>query len=196
MPDPVAIDYRKLYDAFVTVLERELGRKEESVIHAIMGFEFGGPPDLLLFRNAPGVKGTFYVTSDLLFFDRQPKNSLGRYELAICLPKESVWAEHVLFKLSQATVEEVFDVGHTADISAWLDPSCSIKGLLFTRLVSFDFEGLAFGALLCVGVTRDELEFALKNGSEAVIKRLKAAGIFPVTDIERTSVICEGPTGR
>jgi hypothetical protein len=173
----------------VPVLERELGPKDEAAIHAIIGFEFGGPPDLLLFRNAPGVKGTFYVTSDLLFFERQPENSLGRYELALCLPKESDWAGHVLFKLSQATVEEVFDVGHTADITAWVDSSCPIKGLVFTKLVSFEFGGRAFGALLCVGVTRNELDYAQEYGSDALVERLKSAGAFPVTDIERTSVI-------
>jgi hypothetical protein len=189
VPDPTTVDYRKLYDAFVPVLERELGRKEAAAIHAIIGFEFGGPPDVLLFRNVPGVRGTFYVTSDLLFFERQQRNSLGRYELAIGLPTESKWAEHVLFKLSQATVEEVFDVGDTADITAWVDPDCAIKGLLFTKLVSFEFGGQPFGTLLCVGVTRGELDYALEHGSEELLRRLKAAGAFPLTDPNREAVL-------
>ena len=189
MPDPVAIDYRKLYRAFVPVLEHELGTKDESVIHAIIGFEFGGPPDLLRFQNPPGIRGTFYVTSDLLFFSRQPKNSLGRYEVAICLPEENDWAQRVLFKLSQATVEEVFDVGHTADITAWVSAACPIKGLLFTKLISFEFEGQPFGVLLCVGITRAELDFAIAHGSEELLTRLKTAGVFPITDTERCSVI-------
>jgi len=185
MPDATAIDYRKLYDTFVHVLEHELGPKED----AIVGFEFGGPPDVLLFRNAPGVRGIFYVTSDLLFFERQPRNSYGRYEVAICLPTESKWAEHILYKLSQATVEEVFDAGHTADITAWVDGECTIKGLLFAKLVSFDYGGQPFGALLCVGVTRTELDYALKHGSDDLLGRLKAARAFPVTDLKRASVV-------
>jgi hypothetical protein len=189
MPDPIAIDYRKLYSAFVPVLERELGNKDKAVIHATIGFEFGGPPDLLLFRNPPGIRGTFYVTNDLLFFARQPKNSLGRYEVAICLPKESDWAQQVLFKLSQATVEEVFDVGHTADITAWVSSACPIKGLLFTKLVSFEFDGQPFGALLCIGITRTEIDYAMAHGSEELLTRLKTAGVFPITDTERCSVI-------
>jgi hypothetical protein len=130
MPDPPTTDCGKLYAAFVPVLERELGPKDDATIHAIVGFEFGGPPDLLLFRNAPGVRGVFYVTSDLLFFERQPKNSLGRYEVAICLPAEDKWAEHILYKLSQATVEEAFDVGDTADITAWVDSECAMKAAI------------------------------------------------------------------
>jgi len=76
------------------------------------------------------------------------------YEVAICLSKEDKWAQHVLFKLSQATVEETFDVGHTADITAWVDPDCVIKGLLFTKLISFEFGGQSFGALHGIGVAR------------------------------------------
>jgi len=189
MPDASAIDYRKLYETFVPVLEAKLGRKDEAVIHAIVGFEFGGPPDLLLFSNAPGIRGVFYVTSDLLFFERQPRNSLGRYEAAICLPTENKWAEHILYKLSQATVEEAFDVGHTADITAWVDSECIMKGLLFVELVSFDYGGQSFGALLCVGVTRTELDYALEHGSADLLGRLKAAGAFPVTDLNRASVV-------
>jgi hypothetical protein len=131
-----AIDYRKLYNEFVAVLETRPGTKEDAVIHAIVGFEFGGPPDVLLFKQAPDISGTFYVTSDLLFCEHQPKNSLGRYEVAICLPEEREWAEHLLFKLSHATLEEVLDVGHTADITAWVENTCAIKGLLITQLVS------------------------------------------------------------
>ena len=189
MPEASTVDYRKLYNAFVPVLERELGRKDEAVIHAIIGFEFGGPPDLLRFRNPPGVSGMFYVTSDLLFFERQPRNSLGRYEVAICVPAESKWAEHLLYKLAQATVEEVFDAGDTADITEWVDPECALKGLLFTKLVGFEFSGQPFGALLCVGVTRPELDYALEHGSEALLTWLKAAQAFPVTDPNRKSVV-------
>ena len=189
MSESDLIKYRKVYDTFVPALERELGPKEDGVNHAIMGFEFGGPPDILLFRKTPGIKGTFYVTSDLLFFERQPENSLGRYEMALCVAEEGRWGQHVLYKLAQASVEETFDVGHTADIAAWVDPECGIKGLVFTRLVSFECEGQSFGTLLGVGLTRDELDFALEHGSKDILDRLQAAGVFPVTDLRRQSIL-------
>jgi hypothetical protein len=170
MPDPGVIDHRKLYNAFVAALESELGRKEGAVIHAIIGFESGGPPDLLLFRNPPEAKGTFYVTSDLLFSERQPE-------------------KQVLYKLSKATVVELFDVGDTVDITAWVLPDCPIKGLLLTKLVAFEFEGKHFGTLLVTGLTRAELDFARERSSEELLKLLEIKGIFPVTDIERQSVL-------
>lgn len=60
---PPKIDYHKLYDRFVEELERRLGPKEAAVIHAICGFEVGGPPDVVLFKRAQSMAGTIYVTS-------------------------------------------------------------------------------------------------------------------------------------
>lgn len=131
----------------------------------------------------------FYVTSDLLFFERQLSNSLGRYELANCVPTEDKWAEHILYNLSHATIEEVFDSGHSADIEAWVGRQCPIKGLLFTKLISFKFARQPFGALLCVGVTRPELDYAQEHGSAAILCRLKAIGAFPVTSFNRAPVV-------
>jgi Suppressor of fused protein (SUFU) len=182
------LEDRKLYESFVTALEKELGPKDPTVTHAIIGFESGGPPDVHYFRNTPNVQGIFYVTSDLLFFRAQPKNSLGRYELAICVPAEDKWARNLLFKLSRATVQEAFDEGHTADITAWVAAECTIKGLLFTKLVSFEFNQQSFGALLCVGITRAEMDYALAHDSVDLLSRLKAAGVFPVTNLSRASV--------
>jgi hypothetical protein len=189
MPKTTLVDYHKLYDKFVSILERRLGPKEDAVIHAIIGFEFGGPPDVLLFKHIRDISGTFYVTSDLLFSEHQPKNSLGRYEVAICLPEERQWAEHILFKLSQATLVETFDVGHTVDITAWVEDGCVIKGLLLTKLVSFRFSGQQFGALLCIGITRAELDYALEYGSQKLLSLLESEMKFPCTDLSRPSVV-------
>lgn len=189
MFNPEDLDNRKLYDSFVTALEKELGPKDPTVTHAIIGFEFGGPPDVHYFRSAPGVRGIFYVTSDLLFFKAQPKNSLGQYEMAVCVPAEDKWARQLLSKLSRATVREAFDEGHTADITAWVAAECPIKGLLFTKLVSFEFNQQSFGVLLCVGITRAEMDHSLAHDSVDLLSRLKAAGVFPVTDLNRASVV-------
>jgi hypothetical protein len=64
-----------------------------------------------------------------------------------------------------------------------------MKGLLFTKLVSFDYDEQPFGALLCVGVTRTELDYALEHGSQDLLARFKAAGAFPVTDLSRSPVV-------
>lgn len=180
---------RRLFQALHLTLMKRLGPKEETTLHSVVGFELGGPPDLLMFRDAPGLKGVTYVTCDLLWCQRQPPSSRGRYELAVCLPTESPWAEHLLFKLSHASLEQTFEVGHTVDISDWVEPKCPIKGLFVTKLVSFKLESQAHAVLFFVGVTRAELDYALENGAKEVATRLHAAGFFPVTVIDRESVM-------
>ena len=183
------INNDKLYAAFVRALERKIGPKEDAVVHAIIGFQFGGPPDVLTFSDPPGVKGVFQVTSDLLFFKQQPKNSLGKYEVAICTPKKSDWAQRILGDVAHFTLGAVLDDGHTADITEWVDRKCAIKGLAFTKLIGFEDQGGSFGALLCTGVTRAELDYALEHSSAKLLEKLKAEGVFPVTDQRRRSVV-------
>jgi hypothetical protein len=179
----------RLCHALHLALKKRLGPKDDVTLHSIIGFEFGGPPDLLLFSHAPDIKGVIYVTSDLLWCRKQPPNSLGQYELAICLPDENQWAEHVLFKLSQMSLEQALDVGHTVDITAWVDAKCSIKGLFISRLLRFALDGQSYAVLFCVGVTRAELAYAMEHGAAQVAIQLKTAGVFPVTMIDRESVI-------
>ncbi|MDR3458589.1 MAG: suppressor of fused domain protein [Verrucomicrobiae bacterium] len=179
----------KLESALVIALTKRLGPKDDTLLHGIVGFEFGGPPDLRLFRQTPDIPGVTYVTSDLLWCEQQPPNSIGRYELAISLPEESPWAEHILFKLAHASLEQTFDVGHTLDISEWVEPDCLIKGLFVTKLLSFRLAGLPCCVLYFVGVTRAELDYALAHGAGKVAIQLKNAGAFPVTKLVRESVV-------
>jgi hypothetical protein len=131
----------------------------------------------------------FRVTNDLLFCKQQRKNSLGKYEVAICTPKKSDWGHLILSKVAHFTLDAVLDDGHTGDISEWVDRKCAIKGLVFTKLTAFKSQGGSFGVLLCTGVTRSELDFALEHGSAKLLEKLKAEGVFPVTDMRRRSVV-------
>lgn len=81
------------------------------------------------------------------------------------MPEENEWSQRMLCNLSHATLEVVFDVGHTLDITAWVENTCAIKGLLLTQLISSQFSEQPFGSLLCIGVTRAELDYALEQGS-------------------------------
>jgi hypothetical protein len=185
------IDTREFYAAFIAAAERELGPQEKFVIHAIIGFECGGPTDLLVFPKAPGLKkGTlFYVTTDLIYREDQPANSLGRYELAMASEeKDLAWTSNILTRLAFATLDEVFDENHTIDITAWVEPECQIKGLLLTKLFTGQIKHQSFGALFCFGLTKIELDFALENGSDKLLAQMKAENIFPITDPKRASV--------
>jgi len=171
------------------MLTKRLGPKDDSVIHAIVGFECGGPPDLLRFRQTPDIKGVTYVTSDLLWCEQQIPNTIGRYELAISLPEESQWAEHILFKLAHFSLEQTINVGNTIDITEWVEPDCLIKGLIVTRLLSFQLDEQPYCVLYFVGLTRAELDYALEHKDGKIAIRMKDAGAFPVTKLLRESVV-------
>lgn len=47
------------------------------------------------------------------------------------------------------------------------------------------------GLLLCVGITSDELELCRAGKREMVEKALKAAKVYPFTDLYRESVIAD-----
>ena len=95
----------------------------------------------------------------------------------------------VLYKLARATTEYIFDEGHTVDITAWVSSEATIKGLLLTKLIAFEFSERTFGGLLCAGLTCAELDYALEHGSDQILQRLKSVNIFPVTKLNRLSVI-------
>jgi hypothetical protein len=180
----------KLHQALISALTRRLGPSDKKTLHSIIGFEMGGPPDLLIFRKAPDINGVTYVTTELIFCEHQPPNSIGRYELAISLPAENKWAEHILFKLSQASLEMTFNVGNTIDIGEWVEPECQIKGFFITRLLSFKLDNQPYCVLFFVGVTQAELNYAIENKAhQEVAVRLKEAGAFPVTNLQRQSII-------
>ena len=45
------------------------------------------------------------------------------------------------------------------------------------------------GLLLIIEVHRDEMEFAMNNGTAKLIEKLKDAGYYPYSDLDRKSVI-------
>lgn len=46
----------------------------------------------------------------------------------------------------------------------------------------------AFGLLLIIEIHRSEMEYARKNGGEKLLAKLKKAGCYPYSDLERAAV--------
>ena len=70
------------------------------------------------------------------------------------------------------------------------DPSCC---LIFDEFhpgdKSFEIEGKSYGLLLCIEIHRSEMQYAKRNGGKSLIDKLKTAGFYPYSDIERRPVI-------
>lgn len=68
-------------------------------------------------------------------------------------------------------------------------PHVGGRCLIFDGYPSYpDDEPAEFGLLAVIEVFRSEMEYARKNGGARLIKRLKAKGHYPYSDMDREAV--------
>tara|TARA_R110000782_G_scaffold53205_7_gene113435 strand:- start:12471 stop:13109 length:639 start_codon:yes stop_codon:yes gene_type:complete len=190
------------YNAKRALLTRHLGEPDESVLAAIIGWPVGGPVDLWLF---PSDSGTVFTTMQLVGPGRteQKRSSLGKYELAAATARRkgidgdldeaaSPWLDRAMSVRSMLTA-----IGHYSSMGR-LEPmqTAEIPGEEKNTCVVFDraignetLAGEPFGLLWCIAVHPEELAFARSAGTEALIARLKQAGVYPTSDIDRDPVV-------
>ena len=75
------------------------------------------------------------------------------------------------------------------DIGSAMPDGASITALLFVTYCRFKVNDADAGVLLCIGITKSELEFCMQHGSSKLIDRLKDANVYPYTVTHRDSVI-------
>lgn len=184
-------EWQEWWDARVAAIEGVLGKSEEEVGHASvpfeMGAEMGGAADIVYFRHH--VPGCVSVTCELIGRDDQVPNALGNYELMICHRDEDEWGPNIISQLAQYTLEAALNPGETMDIEPATPEGSTIAALLFLEYARFQVRGRPAGLLLCIGITADELKACRKGRQAEVVDALKAAGVFPYTDLYRQSVL-------
>src|SRR5882724_23864 len=178
-----------LAKAFFSAIEKELGPFDEPFQFHVFPFSAGG--NLNFFTVGRGKPFVTYVSCDLFEHPEQKRGSLGRYELlAVC--DDEKWCNDILSDIGRQGLHEVFLPGDTLDIAALVDPDAALQGVVFeeafyTTIGRFPKNEKA-SLLRCIGVTRNELAYARKHGVAALVKRLKAAKIYPGTIVNRDSV--------
>ena len=184
-------DWQKVWDARLRGLTQVLGRAESKVFHAFFPFYLGGFADVLTFPEF--VRGKTYVTSDCAAPGTgQLRSRLGNYELMICVKKPTPAAADMISKLAPYTLQAKLQPGDTMEFPKRL-PGSTLKGLVFThpknKPLHFKFMGKKYSLLLCLGVTKDELEFAKSKGTGALLPALHSDGVFPYTVFDRKSAL-------
>jgi hypothetical protein len=192
---PFATDYdkEKWWKPRVRALERILGPQGDLDLHAPiffdMGAELGGAPDIHTFpRHKKGVVS--YVTAELIGRDNQLPNEQGNYELLICLPKglDAEVAGAILTPLAYYTLEQPLNPGDTSDLGELVEGS-KLTALLFADYGRFPVFKRSCGLLLCMSITQREARYAAKQSSSALEQKLREAGVYPLTDFARKSVV-------
>jgi Suppressor of fused protein (SUFU) len=182
--------WRNIWTARSSALEAILGKPDGMVYHAVIPFSLGGEADVVAFPSYRN--GIAFVTAELTGEDvGQIQNELGNYELMICAKEKNNWAPRFISKLSRYTCEAELKVGDTMDTPLFKDSK--IEAMLFCSpdepADHFEFMDTTFGLLLCIGITKEELNFARACGSSVLLQTLKDARVFPFTDLRRDSTV-------
>ena len=172
-----------VYDVMVAQLEPSLGPKDPLTLTAIVGFVAGGPVSVFRFQ---GPTGRTFATCELIAGKGQKHSTFGRYELLVHCEDE-VWAQNFLTAVAVQTHHFVLGPGHTLDLSAVLEDSRNIAGAFLEPFLSFRRGLRKYSVVRCVGVTSDELEFAVDKGVPALIEHLRQRSVYPVTEPDRSS---------
>jgi hypothetical protein len=183
-------------------LESRLGPMHSMVGHAIIPFEVGGATDMYYFPQPDG--GTAFATMELI--DRLGNgplpNERGTYELVafsrIGPPAEGdeLAAERfsrierrlcgIFTRIGRYSFDSVLNPGETCEIPNDDEPS---PCLVFDDWGGVQIGGKDHGLLLVLEIFPSEMNFAREHGSPALLERLRAAGHYPFSDLDRKPIV-------
>jgi len=207
--------WNQYYEAKKNALEKILGPMDEVVGHAVIPFAVGGAVDMYYFSSH--IAGTVFATMELINPDgKGPKpNRMGTYELVACTrlkrpavesPRPMATNEEselppfvkqerricgILTSIGSYSFHAVLQSGETCEVPRDEEDEriCMVFDEFDTKGIPFEIEGQEYGLLLCIEVHPSELNYARQLGSEAVIARLKEAGVYPYSDLDREPVV-------
>jgi hypothetical protein len=176
-------DWQEVWDRRADALSQVLGPGHDEVFHAHLPFALGGQADVVAFFHH--LKGVVYVTAEL---SGKPDACFADYELMICHRSPNDWGANVISRLAPYNQQAHIGAGETMDIDGAAPANSKIKAFLFDTYATFTLFEDEFDLRLCIGITKSELQFAMKKGSTPLLKLLKRHGVYPFTDLERDSV--------
>lgn len=196
----------RYYEAKKAALERVLGPMHDNVGHALIPFQLGGAMDMYFFPN--GIPGTGFATMELIEPDGcGPKpNRIGTYELVAftkqTMPSPSDDSEDHPFSQIESRLCGLLTTIGAYSYDAVLKPGETAEGpgpegepnicLIFDNYAPdgtpFEINGKKHCLLLLIEVFRSEMEYARMKGTAAVLSKLKEAGHYPYSDLNRTPV--------
>lgn len=197
-------EWNKAHDEKEKGLEKVLGKMHNMVGHAIIPFEVGGTLDMYYFPN--GISGTGFATMELIQPDGSGPipNSMGTYELVSFTKSAYDSSENETpFNLIQSRLNTILtNIAHYS-FQAKIEPTETAElpaeegqpnyCILFDNYrpndQDFTIGGRQHGLLLVMEIFRDEMDFAMENGGEKLIEKLKANGHYPYSDLNRESVV-------
>ncbi|MCO8120404.1 suppressor of fused domain protein [Stieleria sp. TO1_6] len=190
------------YDKKSAMMEQILGEEHDKVMHAIIPYALGGGLDLYYYPN--GIAGTAIATKELSETpgEGSSNDAFGTYELVMftrhSLSLDEVNNESTPFGSTHHAINAILNCMAPYSEQATLNPreTCEFpedmktvggKCLIFD---AYDFEGnhAEFGLLAIIEIYRSEMVYAREHGGTKLIAKLKQAGCYPYSDMDRPAV--------
>lgn len=196
---------QKWFERKAATMEKMLGKQHEMVMHAIIPYAVGGGLDLYYYPN--GLPGTAIATMELSELPGQGSSNevYQCYELVMftkhAIDLDAAHNEETAFGKAHTVINAVLNVIAPYSTQAVLNPeeTCEFPAemeIVGGRCLIFDGypsypkdQPTEFGLLAVIEVFRSELEFARENGGAELLKRLKAKGHYPYSDLDRKPVV-------
>jgi hypothetical protein len=195
-------EYIKHHELKEKGLKQVLGQMHNMVGHALIPFQVGGNVDMYYFPHA--LDGTAFATMELIEPDGSGPvpSEIGTYELVAFTKHRITDDDQTAFDVIERRMCGIFTVIGRYSHEAKLDPfdTCEIPAtknqeviyLVFDEYkkpdVEFKIGNSKHGLLLCIEVFPSEMKYAQKNGTLALLNRLKAKRYYPYSDLDREPV--------
>jgi hypothetical protein len=177
-------DWEEIDTARAIALSGALGDIDDGVFHSPHPFSLGGNADVRAFYKH--IPGAAYVTTELT---GKPDASYADYELMICHRERLDWGPNIISRLAPYTQTAYIGTNETMDIESATPKGSTITAFLFDTYKTFELFGTTFELRLCIGITKDELEYKMKTDGETLKRLLQTHGIYPYTDLFRASIV-------
>lgn len=206
-PEPPAIDEElanRWHDHKSALMEGILGKEHHMVMHAIIPYAIGGGLDLYYYPN--GIEGTAIATKELSELPDQGSANrvFSCYELAMFTqhPVDLDQARNlhspfgrahdkinrILNRIAPYSAQASLNGGETCEFPAEME-HVGGKCLIFDHYGHHSDDLVtSFGILAIMEIFRSEMDFAREQGGGELIARLKEAGHYPYSDLEREPV--------
>jgi hypothetical protein len=187
------------------LMEQMLGKEHDMVMHAIIPYAVGGGLDLYYYPN--GIPGTAIATKELteLPDDGSHNRTFSCYELVIFtrqrLNLDEAKNKETPFGRAHSNMNSILNVVARYSAEANLNPNetCEFPvgmNKVGGKCLIFDSAGQhsddhvkCFGLLTVIEIYRSEMHFAMEHSGKLLLEKLKAAGYYPYSDMDRERVV-------
>jgi hypothetical protein len=199
--DPALVWHRRKEE----LMERSLGKSFDTVMHAIIPFAVGGALDLYYYPS--GIPGTAIGTRELSELPGQGSSNreFKNYELVMftrhAIDLKSVKDGSTAFAKAHRSISGILNpiARYSSQASLNGNETCEFpadmkgvggKCLIFDSYAMHEDNRFGtFGLLAIIEIFRSEMEFARKHRGVALLSRLKSAGVYPYSDMDRKPVV-------